>query len=261
MSSTTAKLGILLRVAIPAVVAWVLFHAHVKWGGGPGRGEALEWMQMGSLALIAPMAWFVTTAERMSPALEACVPKNRVLALLVSPFLPGGGRGILLLLLSFGLRDVIALSYSQLNGNAPIVDMQVIRRMLVLDGAIFIFLALPSALTALWTANRWARISGFVAIVATAGVILDAPAWLPYWHGLPSWLRWWVPESSFPQLLIPTFDYRGKLSWGNWEDTKRLVKVLLSVGCIATLALNLPRIFNGLREVWKASAAREQDSA
>ncbi len=231
MGSMTAKLGILLRVASLAAVAWVLFHAHREWGGGHGRESALFWMQMGSLALIAPMAWFVSAEEKL-PAVEDCVPLNRWLALLISPFLPGGGRGLTLLLLAFGLRDMIAWVYSQLNGNAPIIDMQVIRRILVLDGSILILLALPTAIAARWSASRSTRLFVFAAIVGIA-MLLGA--------GVQAC-------------------YRGPRLYDT-EATKRLVRASLMWGCVATLALNLPRIFNGLREVWKASAARAKGSA
>lgn len=253
MGSMTAKLGILLRVASLAAVAWVLFHAHREWGGGHGRESALFWMQMGSLALIAPMAWFVSAEEKL-PAVEDCVPLNRWLALLISPFLPGGGRGLTLLLLAFGLRDMIAWVYSQLNGNAPIIDMQVIRRILVLDGSILILLALPTAIAARWSASRSTRLFVFAAIVGIAMLLVLPPRWLPYWRGPPDWLFWGTPS-------WPVVSNRAPMGWEEWEATKRLVRASLMWGCVATLALNLPRIFNGLREVWKASAARAKGSA
>ena len=59
------------------------------------------------LCLAVPFTFFATETERLGRRVRLHVPANRWLALLAAPLLPGGGRGLLLLLL---LGPLLALA-------------------------------------------------------------------------------------------------------------------------------------------------------
>ena len=159
-----------------------------------------------------------------------------------------------------GLRDVLVWQYLERNAGYMPSDLQVLRRILVFDGALFILLAFPSALFALGTARNWIRAAAFGAIVAFAYLLVFPPDWLAFWRGPPEWLFWPDSEGSWPGVVENAPRTVPESWWSHYyeryEALRETLRRILPLGCLATLAINLPRILLGLREVWRAGAAK-----
>lgn len=106
--STGFRVFALLGVAVLyAWMAWLVLDATSRRGGWTGgtrvHSDAPEVALGMAFATFFFWLFAVTEEERLSPRVHAHVPRSGVLALLLAPLLPGGGRGLLFVLLLAGV--------------------------------------------------------------------------------------------------------------------------------------------------------------
>lgn len=255
-----AGFEILLRLASLALPVAALGRAWQEFGGGPGRGGSLYWLQLETLAAFPLFAWFVTRPEPLPSVARRWVPRLPLWAWLSAPFLPGGGRGVLLVLIHLVGRDLVAWYVSRQYTGSQEVDLQALRRMWVLEGTTLILLAVPSGIASRWSGRRMVRISTLVLILGTAALLVFPPPWLPGWRGLPAWLFWYIgPRPPLPldgtvSTSAPWYTSDGEASFLAWQHLKQSIQWSLNIGCLLAVSLNLPRVGRGLRELTREPA-------
>lgn len=199
--------------------------------------------------LMIPGTFFATEPEQLGRRVEPRVPKNPLLAALSIPFLPGGGRGLLLysahlcLVTWFGLwmHHVLARSSGQ-----PLLDEGAAG---ILAAALYAFLyvALPSAVLAPFTDRAVLRaaaravvpfmIATFAFVPAVVGVFLGN-------HALEN-----MDHPGNPFFLINEVR-NGDLG------KQPAVWMLVAALAVLALVLNVYRVVVGVRQVFDASRAR-----
>jgi len=217
-------------------------------------------MQM-LLLILMPLIFIVTEEERLGRRVRLSVPRNRALALLAAPFLPGGGRGILLAVLLIALTVAGALltlaldppvggSWLPLGGPAAARTGASAKDVAFLGTTglyAFLYLALPSGLFAAKLVTERGRalvrilipLGFLLALVlpSVAGLFLGRGDLMGIAHGgNPLWVLW-------------------ELESGGLDDVRVTLWVVVGLALVAA-TLNLPRIVRGLREVLAESAER-----
>lgn len=201
---------------------------------------------MAAMVILAvPSLFLVTEPERLTRRTEREVPRSRLLALVAACVLPGGGRGMLFLLLQHAVLFAGGfLVFSIVRLKNPGVDLRGFAPALAVSGHIFICLGLPAVLA---SNRRRGRVFVRVMILtlplllllvpSLVGLMLDIPMLADFEHpGNPIWLidkTWSSPTTAAGVALLA-----------------QLAVALL------VLLLNVPRMLRGVREVLGASAAR-----
>jgi hypothetical protein len=246
--STGVRVAVL--VALAGGLAWTAYAL-----SSSGEPEVLSGFATVALfGILWPCAGFACESERLGRRVAMHVPKNRLLALLASPFLPGGGRGMLFWLV---VNALLAGGLALLHG---------------------IFATDP------WTSatfDKWWR-SGLGAIGVTS-------MFCTTWLGIPS--RLFARFSASPHvrrvarfsvllfillsILLPSLflfvvgDERGHAfehpfnpfwlipkAWLGNSDSAVEIWLFVPLALLLVLLLNLRRIVAGVREVLAASRAR-----
>ena len=194
--------------------------------------------------------FFVTETERISRRVRAFVPRSRVRAFLITPFLPGGGRGLLLLLLHAGMiaaaMSVVAFAGSV---HRPGTHREHTGFALIVFTAFVVhYLALPSLVASRSSANARTRLLTRVLIPVIALLAGFLPNLLGFLVGNEAWL-------GGRHLLDPFW----VVIRGAFESDEAYGYALVATGSAAlVLLMNLPRLVDGVREVLTASAERDR---
>jgi hypothetical protein len=219
----------------------------------PARlGEMLFFLSGLSAGCLSLFAFFASTEPALlSPRVRVRVPKNRLLALLSAPFLPGAGRGLCftLLLATLSLATVYVIPFfagapaaPPLSEDAPDFALLAWLEVILYCGvAAFV----RSCMNAQPSRNWIAR--------ATLPLLLTLSGLLPLLLGLVTGDRRgprWTPLSIFdPSRTFRAF----KRNQGD-EDILTFALVLAAF----LLVLNLPAMVRGVIEVLRASAERRR---
>lgn len=239
-----------LRLASLGIVflagAWgALLHA---WFG---EHEATYWTQIASVfPLYFLWLLFLTEPEGLGRRTSKHVSPRRWLALVSAPFLPGGGRGMLLLavhalLALLGAR--IALAF---NSVTPAQTREALAEVLVVYGYAWVLLGFPAWFARFVRTPRGRFHLRLVCLFVTPFVIL-LPALLGLFFGLKKWME-------FEHPLNPAWVLIDLADSPDLEASTVGALALLAIGSLLTLALNARRMGAGLREVLTASRARRQ---
>lgn len=253
---STAPRGF-VTVALMVAQAWILYLASTGKMTREDLAVAVI-TQISGLALFH--VCFCTERETLPRRVRSDVSANRWLALLSTPFLPGGGRALLHFLGSCALvfagqwsaRSLIPLSSSgwfRAFGEEPI-------RQVTFAGYLWILLAGISwiavrwtnprdggSAAANWTLRRWVTRAAIpIAFVAT----LIGPPMIAFLAGHS------FQTSDRLGMVNPiwTMDEGGMSTRAHGRSAAVFVVVVL------VLALNGGRLVRGVREVWSASAER-----
>lgn len=200
---------------------------------------------------VAAMLFFVTERETLGRRITNHVPANPLVALLVTPFLPGGGRGMILLLLTglvglvaapvfFALGPPVGGSLSDEGGIALVIAFLYT----------LVYLGLPSGALSRATSDP----RGVVLVRAAIPLLVLVAAFLP------TILGFFVGDRDLMALKHP-----GQPLWlmdrvwngGVSHEEGTVLDLLVALG-IGTLILNLPRMVRGVNEVLAASARRRE---
>jgi hypothetical protein len=209
---------------------------------------AIVMQMIAGCLMLVPWLVFTTEAERLGRRTTKHVTPHRALALLTTPFLPGGGRGVLLLLVHFACAILGAQAALIVDSAPPSAVQETLGVVAVFYGYVLVFIGLPAALGGRVVRTAAGRMRLRVAILigvplvivlpAVLGLLFDVRAWTELEHPLnPIWVMVEMERSSA-------------------GGTAFLMAILgVFVAALVTLAANAPRVFDGVREVLAASAA------
>lgn len=230
-----------VRATLTAVLVAVLVVAHSMSGG---RDEVGVVSAAGVATAIFAIG-FVTEPERLPRRTRANVPANPLLALLVTPFLPGGGRGVMWWLLQL----VICFAWAEIAPSPPIGgvmnefqwSVRGTHRWLALMSYFFVYLAAISLVTTRFRDRPWGPLVMRLALPSIAVLSMVLPIVFGFVvghddledgeHGL---MPFWVAFSSS-------------------ANSERNVAILVAT---VVLLANGPRFARSISEVLDASRAR-----
>lgn len=155
-SSTGVRVvGLLQIVALWAVLYGGHFFASGSWDLGDG---GLIFMGTVSVIHASLFGLFATTEpERLSTRVTRDLPRSRLARLIAAPFLPGGGRGLIFLLLLLAVPFVgseLCIAYETASGSRSRLDVASVRLFyLLVSGYAAGYIAAGSGLTA-YAGNR-----------------------------------------------------------------------------------------------------------
>lgn len=191
--------------------------------------------------------FFVTEREDLSRRARLLVPKSRGLALLAAPFLPGGARGLALFLLHLAMICVmVVIQHAFFGPNRSGQDP--VWAVAVMAAYFFAYLALPTLVSARWSASPRARLAARAVIPAGVLASFFLPALLGFFVGERGWTRM---EHALDPFWVAAD------GWNPGSAVRALgVAALVFAGLV--LLVSVPRLLRSLREVASASAEREQ---
>lgn len=239
------------RVIVTVMYAIYLLWAVIEMGSNWYAGGAAIGLTLVTIGHV----FFVTENESLSRRVQRQVPRSGGLALLSTPFFPGGGRAIFL----FGVHVAMAVLFGLLGESLrrgplygePVWMFRHAFAFLVFAGYLFVYLAgfsLPFSRRTSEPRVRWiARVT--VPIVALLSIFA------------PSIVDFLLSQHRFVEMRHPLNPF-----WIIGYDTNdvtlsRICVVLVPLAVVVGLA-NLPRLDHAWREVQKASREnRERASA
>ncbi|TDJ76775.1 MAG: hypothetical protein E2O39_02750 [Planctomycetota bacterium] len=201
------------------------------------------------LGSLLPSMYLVTEPERLGRRVAPRVPRNRLLALLATPWLPGGGRGMLLFLLhTGGILAFCFLAHASLKGSSERMLTSGVPAVLALAVYAIVYLGLPSAIQAPFTDRPKARVIARVSIPGLLLVFLLVPALLGFFVGNYNLVN--MRHVGNPEFLM-------ERTWNSIHAHPGIWRLLAGLATL-TIALNLYRMGRGIREVSQASARRAE---
>lgn len=243
----------ILTTVIPlAALPWAVW-LYAQWGD---EDVPIAIVVTVLFVLILSAAGFATEPERLGRRVRRQVPRSRLGAFLSAPFLPGGGRGLLLfasllvlIVAAFGALFLVmparttpmGTPASGLDGTWPAV-----RAMLILCAYAFVYVALPSGLF------------GFLPWVGRRTVAISIPLFAVLAFAVPTILTWFVGENpgrsdGTAHLGNPFWLVEDVL---NGRSSTTGPQLLLAAVVAFAVVLNLPRLIRGVGEVLSLSAER-----
>lgn len=252
-----------IRVYVVVMMIAVFALNGVVWLSS-ARDEMLRFSSLSATAIAAIFFLFASTEdESLSPRVRTQVPKNPLLALLVTPFLPGRGRGLLFTVLCVAaLASIIAVT--QAMHPAPTITSTGVaiwndqqfnelgRYALAMQGYCLAFCGIAALIRGFMrpgTAKNWqARILWFSAIVAAMIVpfviqVLTSSRTL----NNSSWTKAHIFNAAW------TFDD----GLDSASEARSTLTLLFGIAAIFLL-LNAPVILRSVREVLDASRERRR---
>ncbi|MCC6406586.1 MAG: hypothetical protein IT453_05450 [Planctomycetes bacterium] len=194
-----------------------------------------------ALAMVA-YVFFVTEPEAFGRRVARQVPSSRTLALCSLPWLPGGARGLALLIGNALLTLLVVTPLALLEGDDSLVTFTLALYLYAL-----VIVGLPSGIASHFVRTLRGRTAVRVAIPlllglaiflpSIAGMLLDVHSWMELEHPLdPFWVLACVVEDDWSQA-VPGL-------------------ALLAVGVLLTAVVNAKRVGNAVAEVLRCSAER-----
>jgi hypothetical protein len=238
----SSGLRALTSVVVLAALGWT---AYLYWEWG--QYEIV--MGISTFILIgnaATCAVFCAEEETLGRRVRLTVPASRLAALLAAPFLPGGGRGVLLMVLNALAVGAVAWGLARWKSPARFDDSLWIPT--AFSVYLLIYVLIPTVVLSRWTAQLKWRVVARLSVVVVAALAFVIPTILGFLIGSDEVMRGhhvgnpvWVVDKAMDE------DYRG----------------LVTVALIAALAvlLNVARVGRGLRELASASAERRRREA
>ncbi len=256
-------LRIVVALTAAAGLCWTAYIYLEVFPGEPALIPALGGAT--AAACLLPLLFVATEREELGRRVRRQVPANPLLALLVAPFLPGGGRGFLLLLSILGLILGGAIAIVWPTGSAaslglgsaplpwyaihPFVELLMLVVVVVYGLA---FVGLPAGLLA-----RFARThAGRSAVRATIPGFAMVALFLPTLVGL--FLR------NDELMRLQHFGNPGHavIALAHMElDVIPRALTVMAVLAVVVIAINLPRTLRGVGEVLQVSAERRRRRA
>lgn len=187
-----------------------------------------------------PVALFVTEPERFGRRVQLQVPKNRLLALLITPWMPGGGNGVMLAVI---LGAIAVLPIAVLEPFA--VDFgHHLQPVLVLVFCYWVILmSVPSWPLSRWTTLLPARILSFFAIPTFSFLAVSMPVFFGF---LIDQGDWEDGEHSLNPVWAIEEVWRGR-----YEAAEALAVVIGMM--LMALLINLPRMYRAADRTLLAS--------
>ena len=195
---------------------------------------------------------FATEEERLGRRVRHQVPRNRMLALLATPYFPGGGRGLLF----YGLHaflivgGVLAIArwsgVTSIFGSARTTNLWLIPWTLFAYGAIYV--GFVTWIGHFFSSRITGRIGARLGVPVAAVLGLVLPIIVGFLSGTDGWVNGRHPGN--PAWVIEDVTEHG------FTTTLYALSILGAV----CLSLNVARVWRGWREVLAASTARRASS-
>ncbi|MBK7874203.1 MAG: hypothetical protein IPJ77_00350 [Planctomycetes bacterium] len=236
------------RVLMTGLLVFLLGMAVWAHAGSPSRHGPFV---MGLLLLMGVALcdlFFVTERESLSRRVRLLVPQGRVRALLAAPFLPGGGRGVLL----FFLHVVLILAAVAIQcvgwGTGGGRTTGEFTSVGVFAAYVVVYLGLPMLVGSRWTDDPRMRL--LLRVLIPVGTLLSVfvPALVGFLVDLPQWTRMEHPLD--PVWVAVECGIDG-------YDARALGVAAVVVAGLVVL-LSVPRVVRGLGEVRTAAGERDQ---
>ena len=244
----SSAVRILTTAALLALIGFIGYTFYA--GTGPPREFLSGFCVAVVVALLVPSTFFSTESEALGRRAALRVPKNPILAAAITPWLPGGGRGLLLTLIHLALvfcATVVGHLALKTPGQSlwdeglPAAPAAILYAL--------IYLGLPSALLAPFTVSPVYRAAVRVLIPFLVFVFAAVPALLGFFLEDDGLMDMEHPGNPF-YLFEQCFRDRGFDYIGVWT--------FLAILAGLALVLNLKRIVLGVIEVQQASSNRTE---
>lgn len=231
------------RVLVTALLVVMLGVATWVQGTSPSREMTLAVGVMCAIGVALCDLGFVTEGLRLSRRVRLLVPRKKIAALFSIPFLPGAGRGVLLLLfhlaliaIAVGVMEAMGPSASFTRGGSGSPS----RRSFVFSCFLFVYLALPSLIATSACASARGRVIVRVLIPVVALLSIFLPMLLGFFVGASSW-------TDGRHIFNPI--------WVAFDD-EVAAGIVVALFAAVVLVANVPRVSTSVQEVLDASAAR-----
>jgi len=237
-------LRVMTLVIIGCGLAWMTY----VLGSSPDDEPVIAVLCMAFGVLGISCLFYATEPEALGRRVAATLPRNRLLAWLGTPLLPGGARGLLFFITGGGLVSAWMYLYPALaDPSFSFRHGQVwIPPTLLVYGVVF--LGLPSAIASFKSDVVLTRILSRVGILAFFLASLILPTLFGFLLDLDDWEDWEHPGNVF--LAVDHL-------WGH--EMQYGAHFLLVVGALVlTLVLNLPRLVRSTKEMRAALANRDE---
>lgn len=236
-----------LTAALVALLTWLGFLVH----GFSGTNDLDEIGSIVALFASFPAILFVTEAEPLPRRVRARAPRHPLLAAVAAPFLPGGGRGVLLFLVHLALIAIWAVVLDALMrphyGSDPWWE-EGWRHWVAFNAYLVVYLAGGSLLLRSRCQTTTGRIVARIVLPAVAVLSMLVPALVGFVVGND---RWAEMEHGLNPFYV--LSRSGSLRTGPvW---------IAQLAAILALALSLPRLARGVGEVVAAGRARREHAA
>jgi hypothetical protein len=235
-----------LRVlSVAIVLSGLVFGAWMSWGYS--KPDSAWILQVTALFPLA-VAWlfFLTEPEPLGRHVRLHVSRHPLLAALSAPFLPGGGRGALLMLLHMLLAAFGALVCMSLGPFDPVRRSAAFFGLLGVYAYAWIYMGIPSGAASYFVRSLRGRVVTRMGIVFLLPVVMLGPLLIGLVLGISG-------------LSDPLHPFNPAIALGALMDGRemsKLVELALAALTLLSLALNAPRMIQGVREVLAASAER-----
>lgn len=193
--------------------------------------------------------FFASEPERLGVRAREQVPRSRLAALLAFPFLPGGARGLALLVLHYALIlatiAVITLWLGPASHFSRPGFQTAVRDVAVLQVYCFAYVAIPTLIFAGRSHRPGARVLTRVLVPVLALFSMFLPALFGFLVGARDWAEM---KHGFDPFWV---------AFGQWSDARKLHVFVWIAGLVVLLA-NAPRLKRAFAEVCDASRARRE---
>ncbi|MED5374306.1 MAG: hypothetical protein VX899_25025 [Myxococcota bacterium] len=240
--STPLRVFMLLFAFIGALLSYLLtwFVRHPE-----PEFPLVGYLMLGFFMLI-PGGIFASEPERLGRRVQVTAPRNRTIALLAAPLMPGGGNGALfntLVLAFFGLLPALFPAMDPDEGDAW--------------GSLFLFAGLwgfaafnlPTAILQRWVENTWVRVVAVFSPILFFIVTGLLPAMVGFVIGDRD-----LQDFEHPLFFPWAFERLTRSSQTYWEAIWAVAIALF----VITLAVNLPRMKRGVQAVLLVSKRRRE---
>lgn len=223
------------------------------WMASVSREHEFLWAAPLIVMIPLSVVWlfFMTESPRLGRRVSKSVSPNALLALASTPFLPGGGRGALLMLTHTALALAGTLLGLTLGG---VTELEV-RESFAIVASVYayswLYVALPTALASPFVHTLRGQSIVRVTVLALIPVFILGPALAGLLIGIPAWMKFAHPLN--PVWAIDRFS-------GASDPFSASFALVCGVGSLAIL-VQTPRLWRGVREVLAASRARREAAA
>lgn len=215
------------------------------FGVASGDTDATTAWLIAALAVATPSLFMaVGEPERMPRAVLARV-KKRGLPFYLAPWMPGGGRGVLLVMVNTGLVLGAAVLAAIVAGGSRTDWWRMVASMAVIEAWFVLVLLLPPGILARWLDRGWARTLALIAICVLPAVLMLVPALIQFLLG--------DVANPFDHAGNPAHFSVDLYEHGVVNDPVGLAVFLASF--LLALGLNVPRAVRSFSELRRA---REQ---
>jgi len=246
----STPLRVMVVLITLGLLAWMLY------GDDAGSRPRLEWFaDIPTVAFVLtclPFLFLFTENEQLGRRVQKQVPASRLQALLALPFLPGGGRAVWLYVITCGIGlGMVSLGMSD-RGPVGLFDSNNLSRdpSLVVAGLYaygFVFIGLPSGIGSFGIRSLRGRNGVRLAIPIALLIAIFGPVLIGLVFEIDDWRRFDHPLNPITVLYDYSYRNSARAGVGWW---------LLGLITLATLCVNLPRMWTAVLDTLRASDAR-----